>query len=278
MPDGATCPGLLTGADVINLTTRLADAPRSLTLVLENLDRYRAELDALQGAKADHALDDVQLLAPIPRPGKIMALGLNYRDHAAEANMDLPTIQTWFSKVSTSVNGPYAPVQLPRVSDKLDYEAELAFVIGKRIRHATAETARQAIAGYCCANDVSVRDFQFHSTQFIVGKSFDTHCPFGPWLTTADEIADPQKLGIRCTVNGETRQDSNTAEMVFSVYQMVEYLSQAMTLEPGDVILTGTPAGVGAVRTPRLYMKAGDVVRVDIDGLGHIENRIEAEG
>lgn len=271
---GDARPGLLSGDGVIDLTAQLGPSIRSLTQVLEDLDSLRPQLLSLTGS--DHALADVELLAPV-RPGKILALGLNYRDHAAEAGMELPTIQTWFSKMTSSVNAPYAPVELPRVSDKLDYEAELAFVIGKRIRHADAASAKAAIAGYCCANDVSVRDFQFHSTQFVVGKSFDTHCPFGPWLTTADEIADPQQLGIRCTVNGETRQDSNTADMVFTVTQMVEYLSQAMTLEPGDLILTGTPAGVGAVRTPRLYLKAGDVVRVEIEGLGHIENTVRPE-
>jgi 2-keto-4-pentenoate hydratase/2-oxohepta-3-ene-1,7-dioic acid hydratase in catechol pathway len=179
--------------------------------------------------------------------------------------------------MTTSTHGPYEAVHLPRVSDKLDYEAELAFVIGRRTRHATREQAKAAIAGFCCANDVSVRDWQLRTSQFVLGKSFDTHCPFGPWITTADEIPDPQSLGIRCHVNGESRQDSNTREMVFDVYAMVEHLSQAMTLEPGDLVLTGTPAGVGAVRNPRVYLQVGDVVRVEIDRLGHIENRIVNE-
>lgn len=270
-------PALITERGLIDLHKRLASAPRSLTQVIENLDDLRPALGALAGEAPDHELADVVLMAPIPRPGKILALGLNYRDHAAEAGMELPQIQTWFAKLPTSVTGPFADVDLPSVSDKLDYEAELAVVIGRKTRHAAPDSARGAIAGYCCANDVSVRDFQFHSTQFVVGKSFDTHCPFGPWLTTADEIVDPQSLGIRCTVNGESRQDSNTREMVFTVDQMIVYLSQAMTLEPGDLILTGTPAGVGAVRTPRLYLKAGDVVRVEIDGLGSIVNRVRPE-
>lgn len=251
-----------------------------ITDMRELLDRMDGFLPALRQAgirTPSHGLGEVKLLAPIARPGKILALGLNYRDHAAEANMALPEIQTWFSKMTTAVNGPRDPIDLPRVSSKLDYEAELAFVIGRRVRHATREQARAAIFGYCCANDVSVRDWQLRSSQFVVGKSFDTHCPFGPWIVTADEIPDPQSLRIRCSVNGECRQDSNTAEMVFDVYSMVEHLSQAMTLEPGDLILTGTPAGVGAVSKPPRYLKAGDVVRVEIERIGHIENTVVVE-
>ena len=275
---GAMRPALITPDDrVVDIGRHLPDAPTSMIGILERLERLRGALTEHAKGSGDHALKDVKLGAPITRPGKILALGLNYRDHAAEAAMELPTVQTWFSKMTTSANGPFDPVDLPRVSDKLDYEAELAFVIGKRVKHATREQARAAIAGYCCANDVSVRDWQLRTTQFVVGKSFDTHCPFGPWITTADEIADPQALRIRCFVNGESRQDSNTREMVFDVYSMVEHLSQAMTLEPGDLVLTGTPAGVGAVRKPRVYMKAGDVVRVEIERLGHIENRIVDE-
>lgn len=274
-PGGAPRPGVLTAKGIVDLRLRNGHSAVSVKQLLPALDALRKQLSSFSGV--DYAATDVELLAPIPRPGKILALGLNYRDHAAEAGMELPKIQSWFAKMPTAVNGPYDPVHLPRVSDKLDYEAELAFVIGKRVRHATAQSAKDAIAGFCCANDVSVRDFQFHSTQFVVGKSFDTHCPFGPWLTSADEIPDPQNLSIQCSVNGEIRQDSNTSDMVFDVYQMVEYLSQAMTLEPGDLILTGTPAGVGAVRKPRLYLKPGDVVRVEVEGLGHLENRVTVE-
>lgn len=276
-PGCAARPGLVVGAGVHDIATHLAQAPATMALILEQLDSLRPGLEALTRRAADHALKDVRLAAPITRPGKILALGLNYRDHAAEANMALPEHQTWFAKMPTAVNGPFDAIDLPRVSSKLDYEAELAIVIGRRIRHATREQARSAIAGYCCANDVSVRDWQLRTTQFVVGKSFDTHCPFGPWIVTADEIPDPQALRIRCTVNGEMRQDSNTCEMVFNVYAMIEHLSQAITLEPGDLILTGTPAGVGAVAKPPRYLKEGDVVRVEIDGLGHIENKVVAE-
>lgn len=273
--DGALRPALIVGEGVHDIGVHIPSAPASMIGIVEKLEALRPQLLALSRRTADHALSGVKLAAPIPRPGKILALGLNYRDHAAEANMALPEVQTWFAKMTTSVNGPFDGVDLPRVSTKLDYEAELAFVIGRRTRHATREQARSAIAGYCVANDVSVRDWQLRTTQFVVGKSFDTHCPYGPWIVTADEIPDPQALGIRCFVNGEKRQDSNTREMVFDVYAMVEHLSQAMTLEPGDLVLTGTPAGVGAVS--KRYLKAGDVVRVEIDGLGAIENRVVAE-
>lgn len=269
--------GLVVGDGIRDLARHLPQAPTTMAGLLEALPSLRAELSRLEAAAADHRLADVQLLAPIPRPGKILALGLNYRDHALEANMELPKVQTWFAKMPTAANAPFANIDLPRVSTKLDYEAELAIVIGKRVRHATREQAVEAIAGYCCANDVSVRDWQLRVSQFVVGKSFDTHCPFGPWITTADEIADPQALAIGATVNGEVRQDSNTSEMVFDVYAMVEHLSQAMTLEPGDLLLTGTPAGVGAVSKPPRYLKAGDVVRISIEGLGAIENRVEPE-
>ncbi|HKY89570.1 MAG TPA: fumarylacetoacetate hydrolase family protein [Nevskiaceae bacterium] len=260
---------------VYDIGRRLPSAPASMIEVLADLARLKPALEGIATGPGDHALSAVRLAAPIPRPGKILALGLNYRDHAAEASMALPEHQTWFSKMTTSVNGPFDPIWLPRVSTKLDYEAELAFVIGRRAKHVPLEEARSVIAGFCVANDVSVRDWQLRTSQFVVGKSFDTHCPFGPWITTADEIADPQALGIRCLVNGESRQDSNTREMVFDVWQMVAHLSQAMTLEPGDLVLTGTPAGVGAVR--KLYLKAGDKVRVEIDGLGALENRVVPE-
>lgn len=269
--------GLLKDDGVFDLARHLPQAPKTMAGLLEALPALAADLARITTAAADHGLREVRLLAPIPRPGKILALGLNYRDHALEANMELPKVQTWFAKMPTASNGPFDAIDLPRVSTKLDYEAELAIVIGSKVRHATREQAKAAIAGYCCANDVSVRDWQLRTSQFVVGKSFDTHCPFGPWITTADEIADPQALAIRATVNGEVRQDSNTREMVFDVYAMVEHLSQAMTLEPGDLLLTGTPAGVGAVSKPPRYLKAGDVVRIEIEGLGAIENTVAPE-
>ncbi len=277
MPGGSARPGLVAGERVLDIGAHLPQAPAAMPDILEALETLRPDLQRLSAQGGGQALTQVWLAAPLQRPGKILALGLNYRDHALEANMALPEHQTWFAKMPTAVNGPFDPIQLPRVSSRLDYEAELAIVIGQRARHVSRAAAPKVIAGYCVANDVSVRDWQLRTTQFVVGKSFDTHCPFGPWITTADEISDPQSLGIRCMVNGEKRQDSNTREMVFDVYAMIEHLTQAMTLEPGDLILTGTPAGVGALGKPSRYLAAGDTVRVEIDGLGAIENRVVAE-
>jgi 2-keto-4-pentenoate hydratase/2-oxohepta-3-ene-1,7-dioic acid hydratase in catechol pathway len=236
-------------------------------------DTARRCAEAGEGARP---LASVTLLAPIPRPGKIMAIGLNYADHIAESNAKPPEHQTWFSKATTAATGPFAPVEIPRASAAVDYEAELVVVIGPGGRNLAGEAARRAVFGFCCGNDVSVRDWQMRTGQWVIGKSFDTHAPFGPWITTADEV-DPHTLGIRCLVNGETRQDSNTRHLVFDVWAEIEHLSQAMTLEPGDLIFTGTPAGVGASMRPPKFLKAGDVVRVEIDGLGAIENRCEAQ-
>ena len=229
------------------------------------------------GAAATAPLADARLLAPVPRPGKIMAIGLNYADHIAESGQETPQHQTWFSKAVTAANGPFAPVEVPRASAAVDYEAELVVVIGAGGRRIARNAAPGAVFGFCCGNDVSVRDWQMRTSQWVLGKSFDTHAPFGPWITTADEAPDPHALGIRCFVNGEKRQESNTRHLVFDVWAEIEHLSQATTLEPGDVIYTGTPAGVGVAMNPRRFLKAGDVVRVEIDGLGAIENPMAAE-
>ncbi len=222
-------------------------------------------------------LDQVRLLAPIRRPGKIMAIGLNYADHIAESRMDTPTNQVWFSKASTSANGPYQPIQVPRVSQALDYEAELVAVIGQGGRHISASDAAGAIFGYCCGNDATERAWQHRTPQWVLGKSFDTHAPFGPWITTTDEASDPHSLSIRCLVNGEVRQNSNTRHLVFNVWDQIEHISQAMTLEPGDLIFTGTPGGIGAAMKPMRFLKPGDRVRVEIEGLGALDNPCEAE-
>ena len=221
-------------------------------------------------------LSEVRLCAPVPRPGKIFAIGLNYADHIAESGMGTPERQVWFTKAQTSVNGPFDPVQVPKVSQAVDYEAEMVVVIGRRGKHIPREDAAAYIFGYCVGNDVTERLWQHATPQWSLGKSFDTHAPFGPWITTSDEV-DPHALDIRCTVNGEERQSSNTRHLVFDVFDQVAHLSQAMTLEPGDVIFTGTPGGIGAAMSPRRFLKAGDVVRVEIEGLGAIENRFEAE-
>jgi 2-keto-4-pentenoate hydratase/2-oxohepta-3-ene-1,7-dioic acid hydratase in catechol pathway len=218
-----------------------------------------------------------RLEAPVPRPGKVLAVGVNYKDHAAEAKIDLPTRPMIFSKVTTCITGPGMPVHRPRVSAFLDWEGELCFVVGRWARHVPAARALEHVAGFMVGNDVSVRDWQVHSRTMMMGKSFDTHGPTGPWLVTRDEVPDPHALDLRTWVNGALKQDSNTRHLIFGVEALVEYLSQAFTLEPGDVVFTGTPSGVGFARSPREFMKAGDVVRVEIAGLGTLENPIVEE-
>ena len=223
------------------------------------------------------ALDDVELCAPVLRPPKILAIGLNYKDHIEETGLDTPAFPMFFNKQSTAANGPYAPIHLPRVSDKLDYEGELGFVIGRHCRHVPRERAHEVIAGYVVCNDVSVRDWQFRAQTFTIGKSFDTHSPFGPWIVTADEIADPHALELKTFVNGELRQHSNTSHLVFDCFDQIETLTKAMTLEPGDLLITGTPSGVGIGFKPHKYLKVGDKVRVEIQSIGHIENEVITE-
>ncbi|MGH6966093.1 MAG: fumarylacetoacetate hydrolase family protein [Phenylobacterium sp.] len=244
--------------------------------LIERWDEFRDQVAGLQSRSPDLKLSEVRLRAPIPRPGKIMAIGLNYKDHIEEADSETPVFQTWFAKAPTSVTGPFDPIALPTVSDRLDYEAELVAIIGRRVRGVSGDQAKAAIFGFCVGDDVSVRDWQIRVSQWVVGKSFDTHAPFGPWITTADET-DGRNLAIRCLVNGEVRQSSSTGQLLFDCYAQVEHLSQAMTLEPGDVLYTGTPGGVGHARKPQVFLKAGDVVRVEIEKLGAIENRVAAE-
>lgn len=236
---------------------------------VESEVRRRAGAGAGAGALA---LDSVRLLAPIRRPGKIMAIGLNYADHIAESNLGTPEHQVWFSKAPTSANGPYDPIQVPKVSQALDYEAELVAVIGQGGRHIGKAGAPSAVFGYCCGNDATERAWQHRTPQWVVGKSFDSHAPFGPWITTADEVPDPHALDIRCLVNGEVRQASNTRHLVFDLWEQIDHLSQAMTLEPGDLIFTGTPGGIGAAMKPMQFLKHGDRVRIEIEGLGALDN------
>ena len=222
-------------------------------------------------------LADVHLLAPVPRPGKSLAIGLNYLDHVNERivgeSRTVPEHQVWFPKLASAINGPFDDILLPRVSDQTDYEAELVVVIGQRCKHVPAEQAHLVVFAYAVGNDVSVRDWQKRTSQWTLGKSFDTHAPFGPWLTTADELGDPHGLDMRCWVNGELRQSSNTRLMIHNVWAQIALISQAMTLEPGDVIFTGTCSGVGAGFEPPRFLRQGDVVRIEIEGLGAIESR-----
>lgn len=227
------------------------------------------------------ALSVVRLLAPVPRPGKILGIGVNYAAHAAESvsfiNSSKPDVQKWFNKQATAINGPYEPVHVPKVSDQLDYEGELVAIIGKHGRHVPAARAMEIVAGFCIGCDYSVRDWQRASQTMIMGKGFDTHAVIGPALVTPDELGDVADLEIRTFVNGQLRQSGRPREMIHGIGQQIEHLTAAFTLEPGDVIFTGTPAGVGAGFDPPRWLKAGDRVRIEIDGLGHIENEIVPE-
>jgi 2-keto-4-pentenoate hydratase/2-oxohepta-3-ene-1,7-dioic acid hydratase in catechol pathway len=213
---------------------------------------------------------------PIDRPGKIVCVGLNYRDHAEEQGVDLPTAPLLFAKWQNTLIGPGEPIVIPPIVTKCDYEAELGVVIGSRVRDASAENALEAVAGYICVNDVSARDLQFADAQWTRGKSPDTFCPVGPRLVPRDEIPDPQSLAIRAVLNGETKQESTTANMVFGVADLIAYITQTITLEPGDLIATGTPAGVGVFRKPPVFMQPGDEITIEIEGLGSLTNPVAA--
>ena len=222
-------------------------------------------------------LADIRLLAPVPRPGKLICIGLNYKDHAAESNMTLPESPVTFSKYSTAVTHPAAPVYLPAASDQVDYEAELAVVIGRRAKHVPRERAFEHVLGYTNLNDVSARDLQFADKQWQRGKSCDSFAPMGPAIVTADEIPDPHVLRIRLRLNGKAMQDSSTAQLIFGVDRLIAFLSETVTLEPGDVIATGTPSGVGFARKPPVFLKPGDIMEVEVEGLGVLSNPVLAE-
>jgi 2-keto-4-pentenoate hydratase/2-oxohepta-3-ene-1,7-dioic acid hydratase in catechol pathway len=267
--------GLVEGNSVSNLSGRIPRLGGDMISLIAGWDQFAGGVRAAAG-KADYELSAVTLLAPVARPGKILGIGLNYADHIAEAGIKRPEHQVWFSKPPTAVTGPYAPIERPVVSTQLDYEAELVYVIGKRCRHIPVERADTVIFGYSIGNDVSVRDWQLRTGQFMIGKSFDTHAPFGPFIATPDEL-DPRDLAIRSFVNGDLRQSSNTRHLIFDCAAQVAHLSQAMTLEPGDVIFTGTPGGVGVAMSPPRFLQAADRVRVEIDGIGFIENEVVDE-
>ncbi|HEV7731425.1 MAG TPA: fumarylacetoacetate hydrolase family protein [Candidatus Binatia bacterium] len=275
--DGTTRIGVVTDDGIVDLAVAAPALPRDM---IGFLTAGAAALDAARAAASTGrrlALADVVLEAPIPRPPKFLALGLNYADHVKESGFDTPSVPVMFNKQSTCVTGPYAPIHLPRVSPLLDYEGELAFVIGRRCRHVPRDRAHEVIAGYCIVDDVSVRDWQLRTPTMTMGKSFDTHGPMGPWLVTPDEVGDPHALQLRTWVNGELRQDSNTNQLIFDCFAQVEHLSTAFTLEPGDVVTTGTPSGVGGAMKPPRFLQVGDVVRIEIEKLGAIENTVVAE-
>jgi len=268
---GSARTGLVVENGVIDLAKADPAIPQDMLTLIREWPALESRVRALDGMTPHFALKQVRLKAPVPHPQKILAIGLNYADHIAESGVPKPDRQIWFSKLPNAVNGPYDPIQIPKASTSVDYEAEFVVIIGKRCRHVAKEDAAGVIFGYCAGNDVSVRDWQFHTTQWILGKSFDTHAPFGPWIVTPDEAGDPHALGIRCLVNGALRQNSNTCNLVFNIFDQIALLSEAMTLEPGDVIFTGTPGGVGFAAKPPTFLKAGDVVRVEIDRIGALE-------
>jgi len=271
--------GAVKGEGVVDLGRRFRSlSDNAIELIKQWRDLSGEAQTVVAQSAPDVALAKVRLLAPVARPGKVMGIGLSYADHIKESGQETPRHQVWFTKAVTAINGPFDPIEIPRASPMVDYEAELVVVIGKRCRHVPKESAAEVIFGYCAGNDVSVRDWQLRTPQWVLGKSFDTHAPIGPWIVTADEVGDPHTMGIRCFVNGERRQNSNTKNLVFNVYDQIAHLSEAMTLEPGDLIFTGTPGGVGGVMRPPKFLKAGDKVRVEIDRIGTIEAVMRPEG
>jgi 2-keto-4-pentenoate hydratase/2-oxohepta-3-ene-1,7-dioic acid hydratase in catechol pathway len=259
----------LRGAGFESVASIVSGGPEALDRVARWVQRPPA------GELPDMA--DIKLRAPILRPPKIICIGLNYRDHAEEGKMALPEVPTVFCKFATSIIGHGDPIVLPKNSAKPDYEAEFVVVIGKRGRHIPEEQWRDYVFGYSILNDVSARDFQMATTQWTMGKTFDTFAPFGPEIVTADEIADPHNLAISLTLNGEVMQNSNTGNMIFQTPRLIAFLSSVMTLEPGDIISTGTPAGVGFARKPPRWLKPGDEVTVRVEGLGELTNPVIAE-
>ena len=270
--------GLLRGDHIIDLSQVAPSLPSDMLSFLEAGDGAMLQAAKYTSASGHYSALDVVIEAPLARPPKILAIGLNYRAHAEESNMDIPKHPMVFTKQATSANGPYAPIHSPPETQMLDYEGELGVVIGKRCRRVSKQDANRVIAGFCVLNDVSVREWQFLATppQFTMGKSWDTHNPFGPAIVTPDEV-DPHNLMLRTFVNGDLRQKTSTSDLIFNCYDIIEFLTTAFTLEPGDVIATGTPSGVGISMQPQGTLKLGDVVKVEIDGLGFIENKVIAE-
>ena len=259
----------LAGAGFADMLSVVSSGPEGRAKIEHFVDNPQAD--------STLPLSGVQVLAPVPRPPKLICVELNYRDHAAEARQEIPKIPTIFAKFSNVVIGPGQAIVLPRNSRKPDYEAEFAFVIGTGGRHIPAHAWREHVFGYTAFNDVSARDVQSATSQWMIGKTFDTFAPMGPWLTSADEIADPHALDISLRIGGETLQHSNTRGLIFKIPDLVAYLSSVVTLEPGDVVATGTPAGVGFARTPPRYLQPGDEVVVSIQGLGELRNPVVAE-
>ena len=270
--DNITAIGKVIDDGIVDLTPVIGQSD-SMRRLLTDFDSYRADIEAHSGPVIP--LTSVRLEAPINDPQKFLAIGMNYKAHAEEAaaaGIPTPKSQLWFNKQVSCIAGPHDDVIRFKVSDKLDYEGELAYVIGKQCRDVKAKDALSVIAGYMVCNDVSVRDWQHRSPTYTLGKSFDTHGPIGPWITTSDEIADPENLAVTLTVDGKVRQQARTNDLIYKIADQIEYLTTVMTLYPGDIIATGTPSGVAAV--DQNWMKPGQVCRVEVEGLGAIENTI----
>ena len=243
---------------------------------IQQIDDLSTEVsDFINSSPEVMPLSEIEFLPVIDRPGKVLAVGLNYKDHAKETGMDVPEVPMIFTKQSTSVLGHYGEIHKPKVSDAVDYEGEMAFVIGKKCRHVSKEDALDVIAGVTICNDVSVRDWQIASPTFTMGKSFDTHCPIGPYITTMDEISDIHNLKIKTFVNDELRQDSCTDQLIFDCFDLIEHITKAFTLEPGDIIATGTSSGVGVILGK--YLVPDDIVRIELEQVGILENKVILE-
>lgn len=278
LEDGRVRPAIILPGGSLPLPDA-ARWPDTLDLLVADPDRWLPELERIAAGASRADLRGHRLLAPLTRPGKIVAIGLNYASHATEGSVELPKEPLVFAKFASAIVGPDEPITWdPALSDAVDYEAELAVVIGRRARNVTIETALDHVFGYTCLNDISARDLQFADGQWVRSKSLDTFCPIGPWIVTADEIEDPQALRIECEVSGQVLQSGTTADMVFSVAELIARLSAAFTLEPGDVIATGTPPGVGWFRVPRRMLRDGDDVVVRIGHIGELRNPVRAAG
>lgn len=275
---GGPMPGVVRDDEIVGLADLATRFPTIRSIVEGGAAALETIAVFVAKAPASCALGSARLLAPIERPGKYLAIGLNYGAHveeAAKAGVAAPKHQLWFNKQTTCLAGPFDDID-PGVTEKLDYEAELGVVIGPTARYVAEKDAHRHVFGYFVANDVTARDWQFHTPTFTIGKSFDTHGPIGPWIVTADEVPDPHALMLRCHVNGELRQESSTSHMIANIWQQIAYVSTAFTLEAGDLIATGTPSGVGISMEPPTFLHPGDVVRCEIEGIGAIENRVIA--
>jgi 2-keto-4-pentenoate hydratase/2-oxohepta-3-ene-1,7-dioic acid hydratase in catechol pathway len=275
--DNTTRLGAVIGEEVVDSLGADGIPARLEDFLAAGESAHSALLELIDSGKQRRSLAEVERLAPVLRPPKFFGVSLNYADHIAETGLEQPEYPTFFNKQSTCVIGPGAAIHRPRASAKLDYEGELGVVIGKYCRHVPRDRAPEVIGGYLIVNDVSVRDWQMRSHTWTLGKSFDTHGPIGPWLVTPDDIGNPHTLDIKTWVNDELRQSSNTRHLIFDCHYLIEYLSTVMTLEPGDIIATGTSSGVGVKMKPRGYLKPGDTVTIEIENIGRLSNPVIEE-